>query len=118
MVIIIDTDIQADGNYRRQNMNGKWGLVDKTGAEVIPNIYDAFLYHSTDYYETVLNEKKGLLDKHRKELLPPTYDEIDFSNNVLMRVKRNGKYGFIDSIGKEIVWRWQTNTIGGKARNK
>lgn len=88
--------------------NGKWGFVNKKGAEVIPCKYTrvgdfsdgrAICENSINVYE--------LIDRNGELVIPFKYyvgDLFDhkFSEG-LMRVSIRGKWGYIDVDGKEVI---------------
>ena len=109
-------------------LNNKCGLVDKTGKEIVPCIYDSVGYEEHDiyyftedmipissggtfvadlgipYYE---GSKYGFLDKTGKEVITPKYDLVghfsDGMAQVMLGDGETGKWGFIDKTCREIV---------------
>jgi hypothetical protein len=95
-------------------LNCKWGLVDRSGKEITPLIYDEIKGYQDPIVK--LNGKYGYVNRKTGELLTPVkYDKacewvqiFDFSNdglvdNDLAAVQLDGKWGCIDVNGREIV---------------
>jgi hypothetical protein len=87
----------------RVEINRKWGLIDKSGNEILPVEYEYVMSFSEGLIEFILNGKRGFIDKNGNEVVPPTYDATDGLFEGLAAVNLNGKYGYIDKTGKEIV---------------
>ena len=80
-------------------MNGKWGLIDKSGREVIPCKYDYAMVFSEGLAQVKMNGKWGYIDKSGREVIPCKYDDVwNFSEGLAM-VQMNGKYGYINKEG-------------------
>ncbi|UCS92172.1 WG repeat-containing protein [Echinicola marina] len=90
---------------------GKYGLIDKTGQEIVPPKYDYMDEFSKDGLAVVKigsypNEKCGFIDKTGREITPLKYDiASSFSEGMAMVGSRNldnknNKVGFIDTTGK------------------
>lgn len=88
-----------------------WGVIDKSGKEVIPCQYDSIAdndyYHKTDKLGYIQVEKDGkwkLIDKTGKQVFPG-YDAYGYRRfeEGLCSVLKDGKWGFIDLSGKEVV---------------
>lgn len=102
-------------------LNGKAGLIDKIGYEVVPPKYDCLkglrdglvivcngqgghLAVCGDPCAEIIQGKYGVIDTLGKEIVPLIYDGISYFNDEgLARVKLNEKYGVIDKTGKVIV---------------
>jgi len=114
------------GEFSAVMIENKWGLIDKTGKEIIPigkyedigisKIYGAGVYliknTPCDDLEDLVREgliavksdgKFGFVDKNGKEVIPPRYEEVMPFVRGISAVKRDGKWGFVDKRGKEIV---------------
>ena len=71
----------------------KWGVIDKSGKEVIPCKYD-FIYDFCEGLAKVrLDGKYGYIDKSGKEVIPCKYDGAKFVSDGLIGVKRGKKWG-------------------------
>jgi hypothetical protein len=87
--------------------NFKYGLIDKTGKQVMP-----FRYVKIDDFSeglalvwTAAEEwyRMGYIDKTGKEIIPCVYENASPFSEGLACVKKNDKYGFIDKNGKEAI---------------
>ena len=96
----------------------KWGLIDITGNEIIPCVYESihpflFTYNFIIPDNTIVveednfilvqtNDLYGFIDMSGAEITPCIYESIiRFAD--LASVKKNEKWGIIDQTGKEIV---------------
>lgn len=109
-------------NYFTTSINGKAGVIDKTGKTIIEPQYDyiqipnpsepificLFDYNTetSEYNSKVLNEKGNeILTKYEKVQAIPN-NNTSISNNYqtsILRYKENGKYGLISLDGKKIT---------------
>ena len=80
-------------------MNGKWGLIDKSGREVIPCKYDYARDFSEGLATVRINGKWGYIDKSGREVIPCKYNDVGNFSEGLAMVQMNGKYGYIDKEG-------------------
>lgn len=98
-----------------KDKNNKWGLINKTGKELVRPQY-VNLLNFNEYglarVQTkggVTGYKYGLIDKTGREVLKPQYDTMyDFgSDGLAMAAKGTAadklKYGYIDKTGKEVI---------------
>ncbi len=85
------------------NLGGKWGLIDKSGKEVIKPTYDEVGCFSDGLVWVKLNEKYGFIDKSGKEIVKPKYEGAGRFSEGLAGVKTDGKYGYIDESGKVVI---------------
>lgn len=92
---------------------GKWGVIDKTGKEVIQVIYDrieeakmGLVVVTNGKYP---NEKKGLAGRDGKMILPVEYYDIKIlKDRVVANKAFVGPYALFDFTGKQIGdFRWQ-----------
>ncbi len=109
--------------YFSAYQNGKWGVINQAGSEIIPFTYDEMIIvpdsskdifitmYNVDLnkgtYQTKVMNKKGEELYTNYELVEPidNYDEgqnLWYEKNVL-RVKKDGKYGLINANGAEIL---------------
>ena len=84
-------------------MNGKWGLIDKSGREVIPCKYDYAMVFSEGLAQVKMNGKWGYIDKSGREVIPCKYNDVGNFSEGLAMVQMNGKYGYIDKSGREVI---------------
>jgi hypothetical protein len=92
--------------YETKTRGGKWGIIDKSGNEVIPCKYKSIRDFSDDFAR-VENENGlwGIIDKTGREIIPCEYESgnLGYFSNGLCAVCRDGKCGFVDTTGKEVV---------------
>ncbi len=89
-------------------LNGKYGLIGKTGEEILPCEYDGIFWNS---YGTIWAQKNGLFRFYGENGIPKSPVEYsDIANNgnfceyeELMTVEKDGKYGVADKYGEEIL---------------
>ena len=96
--------------YAKVELNGKYGLVDASGKEVLPANYDyvgGFNDGVGDFNDGLakvkLNGKYGLVDTTGEKIIPPKYDVIWRFFEGFAKVTLDDKYGFVDQQGKEVV---------------
>ncbi|HEY5750788.1 MAG TPA: WG repeat-containing protein [Chryseolinea sp.] len=83
--------------------HGKAGIIDGTGIEVIPTLYDDVGYafnYDVDYIRN--GRKYGLISKAGVEIVSPQYDSMTkdhYWRENRIGVMKNGKWGFIDLQG-------------------
>ena len=112
------------------DINGKWGVVDTTGATVVSFKHDYlfYFYHQGEKScepgrtKACLNGKWGYIDIHEQPVIPLVYDELHESGyNDHWRyalAKLNGKWGVIAHDGREPV-PFEYDEMGfGNADNK
>ena len=97
-------------NPYKVRMNGKWGVIDSTGYEIIPCQYDNVMYQrNIDAIIAVNDNKYGLFTKQGEEIVPCVYDPIKdyydyYKTKQTLVVSQNKKYGLINSeLRKEII---------------
>ena len=91
----------------RAEKNGKWGFINKSGAEVIPFIYSGANGFVNGLAPVCKDDKWGYIDTQGKVVIPFKYDEAGVFKDGLAEVTK-GKYqdsksGFIDTTGKEVI---------------
>jgi hypothetical protein len=83
--------------------DGKIGLIDTTGKEIVPCEYDRVDEFLKEFACVKKYGKWGFIDKKGKAVIPCKYDDVDNFSKGLARVKKNGKYGLVDKTGKEVL---------------
>jgi len=91
--------------------NGKWGIVNREGKEVISFKYDVLYPADTsrkNLFNMVVNRKCGIVNTNNEELVPAQYDRIILKTDksasmVYFSISLNKKYGVLDEKGKEIL---------------
>lgn len=91
------------GNRNSVSIGGKWGMIDSSGKQSIPIIYD-YLYPRHDGTVWARNDHKtGLLDSAGQVIAPLIYNSIDTFAMGRALVKKGELYGFIAKDGKEKI---------------
>ena len=89
-------------------LNGKQGLIDKTGKQVIPCEYNSLwlesssknLVKASKYENSRTNY--GVLTTQNKLIIPIDYSSIIVDGN-MVAVRKESKWGLIDATGKELI---------------
>ncbi len=88
-------------------VDGKWGMVDSTGNEVLECQFKGIRYlEDTDnkVVEVYNNIKKyGLIDSTGHINVDINYDAIESCSDERFAVKNNGKWGYTNMEGKEVI---------------
>lgn len=101
-------------------LNGKTGLLDLSGKEVVPARYDDIsgVKDHPDLYVITLNEKKGLYHAGKGEILPALYDHITEPKEGVVILRQGDKYGMADLSGKVVtplqfsyIWEFEYGPI-------
>lgn len=87
----------------KQEKDGKWGFIDKTGKFVIANKYTMAEDFKEGLAKVLKGNKFGYVDLQGKEVIPFIYDSALSFSEGLAAVGINGKYGFIDKTGKIVI---------------
>ncbi|MFA4046319.1 WG repeat-containing protein [Prevotella sp. PCHR] len=76
---------------------GKWGVIDKTGRNVIPAEYNQIVgTKSHSYFLVKQNSKWGLVDAEGNMLLPAAYQALTINEDeAMVCYKENNKWGFM-----------------------
>ncbi len=109
------SEISKEG-FRYVGINGKKGLVDSTGKEITPIIYDWIddSFWGNEIVRISLNKKFGFIDKSGTEIIKPIYSAIGYVSEGLIWVKCNGNFGYINTKGKIIIdTTLNYNKVGG-----
>lgn len=88
--------------YYTRSSDGKCGLIDSVGNQLIPFIYDNILDKSDGYLSAIKNNKKYKLDKTGKSILSENFDIQNNFSHGLMAMQQANKWGFIDEKG---IWK-------------
>lgn len=103
--------------------NGKWGVIDKSGKQIVPFKYDMINTFHNGLASVFIGDqstgigKWGYIDKNGKEVVPCKYDYVDFWFSDGMARVRIGDYniidgtydldninvGYIDTTGQEVI---------------
>jgi hypothetical protein len=83
--------------------NGKKGMVNKNGKEIIPPKYDDIHDFSESFASVKLNGKWGFINENDRIVIDIKYDKAYFFKNGMADVEINGKTGIIDKRGNYII---------------
>lgn len=104
---------KIDGFYEgcaSVELNGKWGVIDFYGNEIIEPQFDNVGYCSNgfitvskgDYNLKDYYGKYGVYNKQGEKICPIMYDSIYISGNLII-IELRGKYGLLDRQGRSIT---------------
>lgn len=82
----------------------KWGLIDRTGRELLPCAYDEIeVFPKEECVAVRKGADSGLVDAQGKTLLEPAWEEVQPLVNGFIPVKKDGKWGYADTSGKLVI---------------
>ncbi|MFM6131506.1 MAG: WG repeat-containing protein, partial [Sphaerospermopsis kisseleviana] len=88
----------------RVQLGGKWGLIDRTGRELLPCAYEEIEIFPKENCAAVREGSKwGLVDAEGKILAKPEWEEVQPLVNGFIPVKKDGKWGYADASGKLVI---------------
>lgn len=92
-----------DDNKAVACMEGKYGVIDNTGAEVLPFEYEAIqISEKSDFFCVKQNGKWTLFDQNANQVSKKPYDSItEFGGG--FRCEEYGRFGFLNKSGEEIL---------------
>jgi hypothetical protein len=82
-------------------LNGKWGVIDRYGNEIIPLEYDQ-IYTTNSMWSVRLNDKWGVIDSTKTIIIPIEYDEIKYANPNKISVILDGEVLYFNAKGEKI----------------
>ena len=83
--------------------NGRWGVVNQNGIEIIPPKYDRIEHFENGYAKVRIKGFTGLTNLRGELILQPDYEYISYAGQGLFRVEQGEKIGYFDLSGK---WVW------------
>lgn len=86
-----------------ENQSGKYGFIDKTGALVIPCIYEEGSAFRGGLCGIKKDGKCGYIDKTGKTVIPFEYDAVYDAGSGLAAVVKDGKCGLVDYNNQIVV---------------
>jgi hypothetical protein len=89
--------------YLAVKKEGKWGIIDFTGKQIIPFKYDSVDVGIKGLHTVCLNGKWGFISNEDKHITELKYDEAWEMVEGMAKVKINGKYGFVNAKGELAV---------------
>ena len=102
-------NLTYDKNVIKVKKDGKYGLIDFSGKEVIPTEYEEITAISgiENSFKTKKDGKYGIVDNEGKIVIQPQYADVDVlgkDNKTGFIVKNeNGKYGIVDYSNTTIL---------------
>lgn len=84
-------------------INGKWGVINQKGIQIIPPKYDKISSFEDGYAKVLINEFSGLTNLKGELIVDPDYEYISYAGEGLFRVEKGDKIGYFDKKGK---WVW------------
>lgn len=91
------------GDYSEVEINGKKGILYKTGKEICPLKYNQVYSEKNDGLFLVMTDKYGFIDSTGKEIIPLIYSTANPFNSGRAFVEINEKKFFINNKGKEVI---------------
>ena len=111
---ITDRAIMYEGYYQEASpfrhgvavvrMNGKWGVINQKGIEVIPPKYDKIHSFQNGFAKVQVTGLHGLVNLEGKLIVDPAYEYISHAGEGVYRVEQGDKVGYFDAEGK---WIWE-----------
>jgi hypothetical protein len=89
--------------YAIVSKDGKYGIINEDGEEVVALNFESISYFIGDYAKVKIGDKFGFVDKTGKIVIEPKYDKIYGYNGDYAKVVLDGKYGLINKEAKEII---------------
>lgn len=90
------------GELKKVEKDGKYGLVNEKGEEVIKCVYDKIDILDGYFARVSIDGEWGLINNEGKEIVERAYDYIGLEGDYIS-IKKHGKWGFINKKGEEIV---------------
>ncbi|MEQ8705818.1 MAG: WG repeat-containing protein [Phaeodactylibacter sp.] len=87
-------------------INGKWGIINQKGIEIIPPRYDKIESFRDGYARVRIQGFNGLASLEGELLVQPDYEYISYAGEGLYRVEKGDKIGYFDQSGQ---WVWALN---------
>jgi hypothetical protein len=84
-------------------MNGKWGIINRKGIEIIPPKYDKIDGFENGYAKVRIEGFTGLSNLKGELIIEPDYEYISYAGDGLFRVEQGDKIGYFDQSGD---WVW------------
>ncbi len=85
-------------------IDGRWGVINQKGIEVIPPKYDKIEPYAEGYARVRIKGFSGLTNLDGELIVPPTYEYIAYAGGGLFRVEQGDKVGYFDMRGE---WVWE-----------
>lgn len=89
--------------YAVVSKDGKFGLINQKGEEVVPVEYQSASYFVGEYAKVKKDGKFGFVDKSGKIAVAPRYDKIYGFNGEYAKVILDGKFGMLNKAAQEVL---------------
>ncbi len=83
--------------------NGRWGIINQKGIEIIPPKYDKIDQFEDGYAKVHIKGFNGLTNLQGELIIHPDYEYISYAGEGLFRVEQGDKIGYYDMEGN-CVW--------------
>ena len=83
--------------------NGRWGVINQKGIEIIPPKYDRIESFENGYAKVGIKRFNGLTNLKGELIIQPEYEYIRYVGEGLFRVEQGDKIGYFDQTGR---WVW------------
>jgi hypothetical protein len=83
--------------------NGRWGVINQKGIELIPPKYDKIEAFENGYAKVQIKGFNGLTNLKGELIVQPDYEYISYAGEGLFRVEQGDKIGYFDMGGR---WVW------------
>ncbi len=84
-------------------VNGKWGIINRRGIEIIPPKYDKIEHFENGYAKVRIEGFNGLSSLDGQVIVKPDYEYISYAGDGIFRVEQGDKIGYFDQNGH---WVW------------
>lgn len=84
-------------------LDGKWGIINQKGIEIIPPKYDEITNFKDGYAKVRIKGFNGLTNLKGELIVQPDYEYISYAGEGLFRVEQGDMIGYFDAGGH---WVW------------
>ncbi len=84
-------------------VNGKWGIINRKGIEIIPPKYDKIETFENGYAKVRIEGFSGLSNLNGQMIVKPDFEYISYAGEGLFRVEQGDRIGYFDQDGN---WVW------------
>jgi hypothetical protein len=84
-------------------VNGKWGIINQKGIEIIPPKYDKIESYKDGFAKVRIHGFNGIASLEGDLIIKPDYEYISYAGEGLFRVEKGDKLGYFDIEGN---WVW------------
>jgi len=81
-----------------------WGVLDNTGSEIIPVIYDSLFVYKPELFTVIRNGQQGFhFPGETQPLIPAKYEKVDVCTPDTYRVYLDNHYGLLDREAATLI---------------